>query len=69
MPNHRDMSTRNCYSFEHLVVFVLFFVQKTEKGTKNCFFSKATGLFKRRGSAENTLRSNVINWLSNVAME
>ena len=27
-PNHRDMSTRNCYLFEHEAIFVLFFVQK-----------------------------------------
>ena len=45
-PNHRDLSTRNCYSFEHLA--------KTDP--KNAFLSRGTGSFKRR-SAESTLIS------------
>ena len=41
-----------------LSLFCSLFKIKTDP--KNCFFSRGSGLFKRRRSAENTLISNVI---------
>ena len=37
-PYHRDISTWNCYSFRHLAVFVLFFVQRPRQTVKIASF-------------------------------
>ena len=51
------MSTRNHYLFEHSAVFALFFAQK---GRQTLKIASLPGVrVCRRGSAENTLISNV----------
>ena len=46
--------------FEHLAVFALLFVQKLRQTLKMLFVPRGTGFFfKKRGSAESILISNV----------
>ena len=48
-PNHRDIYAWNCYLFKHPA----FFVQRPRQTPGNYLFSRGTGLFKRKESAEN----------------